>query len=203
MFDRLRAAIVVAQLLAVVGSSSLPAAAQSSPTGLSAAQLEQLHELGFAVAPSPVPPGFRVADVQVDTQARTYTIVYRRASDGAAISFAGGPLENEKKSHGFLSQVSSVMNGAKNSQNSANTATSSLRSNSNEQVTPEQEQELTDVTSDSALTGPIHFAPSGACLSGSPDAGKALITNAHFTVSACNLTRPTALIRAYKSVVQL
>jgi hypothetical protein len=199
MFERLRASIVVA--LALLGSASSPAAAQSSATGLSAAQLQQLHELGFAVAPSPVPPGFHVADVQVDTQAHSYTIVYKRASDGAAMSFAGAQGQAEqKKKGGFLSQVGSTLSGVKNTQNNAET---SLRSNSNEQVTPEQEQELTDVTSDSALTGPIHFANNGACLSGSPDATKALITNAHFTVSACNLTRPTPLIRAYKSVVQL
>jgi hypothetical protein len=202
MFDRLRASIVLAQALALLAGSSLPAAAQSSATGLSAAQIAQLHQLGFAVAPSPIPPGFHIAEVQVDTAARTYTIVYKRASDGAAMSFAGGPVEAQKKKS-FLSGVGSVFNSAKNSQNSANTAESSLRSNSNEQVTPEQEQEMTDVTSDSALTGPIHFANNGACLSGSPDASKALITDAHFTVSACNLSRPTPLIRAYKSVVQL
>jgi hypothetical protein len=182
-------------------------AAGGSGSGLSAAQRQQLHELGFAVVPSEI-PGFHVNKFAMNRKARSYRIDYVRA-DGALVSFAGsaagarGQQQARPKHRGFFANMSNIGKQIA-SIGHANAATNeSLRSNSSEHVTPAQEQEMTDVTSDSALIGPIHFANADGCLAGTSDSAKALITNARFNVRACHLRRPDALVRAYKSVVRL
>jgi hypothetical protein len=169
--------------------------------GLTSAEREELHELGFAVVPSVIPAGFHVEHVAIDLKARTYRIEYVRAG-GAMLSFAGSandPAPPPKK-HGFFGGLGKAIASIGHS---ASTTSDSLRSNSSEHVTPAQEQEMTSVASDSALAGPIHFDNAAGCLEGSPDSTKALISNAHFTVRGCHLKQPDPLIRAYKSVVRL
>ena len=195
MFDRLRTSLAVA--LALLGSASSPVAAQSSATGLSPAQLQQLHELGFAVAPRPRSTRLsrcgragRHASAQLLDRLQTGE---RRRRD----QFRRRSGRGRAKEEGRVPLAGRL--DVQRRQEHAEHAESSLRSNSNEQVTPEQEQEMTDVTSDSALTGPIHFANNGACLSGSPDASKALITNAHYHRFGLQPDAANPLIRAYKS----
>jgi hypothetical protein len=169
--------------------------------GLTSAEREELHELGFAVVPSVIPAGFRIKHVSINREARSYRIEYVRAG-GAVLTFAGqasAPAPPPKK-RGFFGSLGKTI---ANIGHSASTTSDSLRSNSSEHVTPAQEQEMTSVASDSALTGPIHFENADGCLQGSPDSTKALITNAHFTVRGCHLTQPDPLIRAYRSVVRL
>lgn len=179
-----------------------PGVPQPAGTGLTAAQARQLHALGFAVAPSPLPPGFHVEKVSVNASARRYTIVYLRG-DGATLTFAGvaaGSDTAPKEKHGFFQGLGKSIGQIGHKESTTSVA---LRSNSAEQVTPEQEQEMSAVSSDSALAGPIHFAVSGGCLKGNPETSKAVITNAHFTVSACKLRHPDPLIRAYKNLARL
>jgi len=176
-------------------------AQQGSDSGLSRPVQAKLHQLGFAVVPDPVPAGFRIKNVQVDTSGRTYKIEYVRARDGATMLFSGSAAAADPpKKRGFFSGLGSSL---AHLGHTASTTSSSMRSTSSEQTTPEQEQELTSVESDSALTGPIHFANDHGCLTGSPDSTKALITNAHYTVQACSMRQPDPLIRAYKSVARV
>ena len=184
--------------MAFVISSGVCAAAGAV---LTSAEREELHELGFAVVPSVIPAGFHVKHVAINLKARTYQIDYVRAS-GAMLSFAGSATDPAPppKKHGFFGGLGKAI---ANIGHSASTTSDSLRSNSSEHVTPAQEQEMTAVASDSALTGPIHFENTGGCLVGNPDSTKALISNAHFTVKGCHLTQPDPLIRAYRSVVRL
>jgi hypothetical protein len=193
----------VAALLAVFLTGAGPGFGQeASQSGLTAPERAKLHQLGFAVVPDPVPAGFRIRDVHVDTGGRKYRIEYVRSRDGATMLFEGSarPGDAPKAHHGLFSGLGKAIAGIGHT---ANTTSSSMRSTSSEQVTPEQEQEMTSVESDSALTGPIHFANDHGCLKGTPDSGKALITNAHFTVQACSMRQPDPLIRAYKSVVRV
>jgi hypothetical protein len=195
---RAAAAAVLAAFLLTVAVF----AGENSESGLTRAQLAKLHELGFAVVPDPLPPGFRIKDVRVDTEGQKYSIEYVRPRDGATMLFSGSAQAQTapKKHRGFFAGIGSTF---ANVTHSASTTSSSLRSTSSEQVTPEQEQELTSVESDSVLTGPIHFANDGGCLKGSADSSKALITNAHFTVQGCSMREPDPLIRAYKSFVRV
>jgi len=187
--------------LAVALWSARGLAQEASDTGLSQTERAKLHQLGFAVVPDPVPAGFRIKDVHVDTSGRTYQIEYARARDGATMLFSGSAAaQNPPKKRGFFSGLGSSL---AHLGHTASTTSSSMRSTSSEQTTPEQEQELTSVESDSALTGPIHFTNDHGCLKGSPDSNKALITNAHFTVQACSMRQPDPLIRAYKSVARV
>ncbi len=179
------------------------AVAEASGNGLSAAQTRDLHELGFAVVPDPLPPGFSISSVTVDKRRHRYTIAYERRKDGALMTFEGeGKGSGERKRGGFLGTLSDTFDkyGAHKDQ----AATAQLpRTVGSEDTTPAIEAERTDVVSDSPLVGPIHFTDDGACFSGSPDATKAAITEAHFTVSACNLRAPEPMIRAYKSLVKI
>ncbi len=174
---------------------------ESSSSGLTQAQRTKLHQLGFAVVPNPVPAGFHIKDVRVDTGSRNYSVEYVRSRDNATLLFSGTARAQEPPKHhsffgGLGAAIAHIGHGA-------STTSSSMRSTSSEQVTPEQEQEMTAVESDSALTGPIHFANENGCLKGSPESSKALITNASFTVEGCSLRQPDPLIRAYKSVVRV
>jgi hypothetical protein len=199
MFSGFIASVLVLVLLGFAE----PGASQPAGSGLTAAQKQQLHALGFAVAPSSLPPGFHVEKVTVNASARRYTIVYLRGSDGATMTFAGvaaGSDAAPKKKHGFFQGLGSSISQIGHKESTTSVA---LRSDSAEHVTPEQEQEMSAVSSDSALTGPIHFAPSGRCLKGKPESSKALITNAHFAISACKLKYPDPLIRAYKNLTRL
>jgi hypothetical protein len=199
-FPSFPAALAVAAV-AVALWSPCGCPAEASDNGLSQPQRVKLHQLGFAVVPDPMPAGFRIKDVRVDTSGRTYEIEYVRARDGATMLFSGSSAAPDApKKHGFFSGLGSSL---AHLGHTASTTSNSMRSTSSEQTTPEQEQELTSVESDSALTGPIHFANDGGCLKGSPDSSKALITNARFTVQACSMRQPDPLIRAYKSVARV
>lgn len=184
-----------------LASGAHPAAADSAGTGLSSSQTAQLHGLGFAVVPEPVPPGFVIASVSVDTKARTYAITYKRAKDGATMTFAGGAAGTAPKKHrGFFSSIGQTIGNIGKKSSETQEAMSTQNS---EATTPVTEAENSAVAADNPLAGPIHFESSKGCISGSPDPKKAVITDAHFTVSACNLKVPDPLIHAYKSLARI
>jgi hypothetical protein len=196
---RIRAAVATLFFAAVGATVSSQEAGDS---GLTAAERRKLHQLGFAVVPAPLPPGFAIKDVHVDMGGKKYRVEYVRRRDGATMSFSGSAQaqSQEKKRRGFFGGIGATI---AHLGHSASTTTNTMRSTSSEQTTPEQEQEMTAVESDSALTGPIHFTNARGCLTGSPESSKALITSAHFTVEACSMRQPDPLIRAYKSVVRV
>lgn len=183
--------------------------ASASPTiagnGLSPRQLDDLRALGFAVAPDPVPPGFTIQSFHVDTQERTYEIVYHRDKDDASIRLegaalgAGAPDQPEILSQAQQTQTK-IQKWLNPFHKTETTTAAAPRTVGAEDTTPAIEAEHTDVVSDSPIVGPIHFQNGGACLTGTPDSSQSTITNAHFSVSACNLRYPDPLIRAYKSL---
>jgi len=196
------AALLVLAFFVAGGNAS----AEGSQSGLSATQARDLRGLGFAVAPDPLPPGFSVTSVVVDKHTRHYTISYERAKDGATMIFEGvaaGDAPRKKSIFDRLGDVVEHKDPTPVSSAQADVATVQRKPGSEDTTPAIEAAEHNDVVSDSALAGPIHFDNGGACLTGSPDSSKAEITDAHFTVTACNLRYPDALIRAYKSLVRV
>jgi hypothetical protein len=182
------------------------APAEVSTSGLSEAQVRDLRDLGFAVAPEPLPPGFSITSVVVDKKARHYTITYERAKDKATLTFEGAAAGGKPRKKSIFDRLGDVVEHKDPSPVSsaqADVATVQRQPGSEDTTPAIEAAEHSDVVSDSALAGPIHFDNGGTCLTGSPDASKAEITDAHFTVRACNLRYPEALIRAYKSLVRV
>jgi len=197
----MRRARLLGAILASIGTLQCVAVAQHLlANGLTTAQQAQLRKLPFAVLPNPLPSGFHVTKVSTDLTNQTYEVDYLRTSDGATMRFAGGGGANPPsgtpppQKHGFFQQVASTFGkvGNLSSQSSAQHETS---------TDPAAEQSNGTVA-DSTLIGPIKFTANGHCLQGVPDASKATIQNASFTVSGCNFSQYDPLIRAYKSVTK-
>ena len=189
--------------------TSHPSAPQQQATsGLTDAQLADLRSLDFAVVPQRLPSGFHVVSVSVDTKAKKYTVLYAaNKDDNQEMQFTGvAEVDAPRGAAGLFGRMQSLYQGATGQASSASSSAAgtkdALRSQNTEAVTPETEAENTDVVSNSPLVGPIHFtvASGGTCIQGSPDKDKALPTGGHLIVSACNLTYPDPVIRAYKSL---
>jgi hypothetical protein len=164
-------------------------------TGLTSLQLAQLRRFSFAALPHDKPYGFYVR--KVSTGSNTFTIYYYR-SDGAWIQFSGSegshashPAHHGPSVKGFMHGMTSFFSGIRHVTSTANPGTAN-----------EEEQEMSGITADSQAIGPIHFASHGDCLSGTADRSKAQSRYRHatFTVHACGLRHPDALIDAYRTV---
>ncbi len=190
-------------VLVAFAAMTLPAAGgQTLSNGLTSAQAQRLHRLGYAVVPNPAPRGFHVTTVTTAPDNGSYRVVYVRSNDGASLTIvgrrgAGAPggtaaSTPAPKKRGFLANLGSALGGlGKKASGQQSSGTSS-----------ESEEPLRDTGSiaDSRLIGPAHFASDGACLKGVADTSKALIRNASFTVQACNFEKSEPVYSAYRSV---
>jgi hypothetical protein len=181
---------------------STPPGAANAADGLTAGQRSVLHSFGFAVLPDPVPPGYAISSVHIDSRQRSYTVVYTLVGGRTTLKFSGiaNGRGGSEPHESFFKRLGRSIGGIGKKSGEVTTA---LRSSSTENVTPVQEQELSNVSADSTLAGPIHFNLQGKCLTGQPDSGKAIITTARFTIIGCYLKRPDPLIHAYHSVARL
>ncbi len=175
--------------------------------GLSAPQLSELRHLGFAVVPDPPPASFRVTSIRVDAVADSYRVVYRRSGDGATLTFTGrrlteAPTPAPKKKRGLFNQLADAVDhiGERATPRPNQVAGTGSRADNTSQ---EEEEEMSSVQAYSPVIGPSHFAQDHGCLTGSPDPTQAEIHNAEFHVTGCNLARPDALTRAYRSLVRV
>lgn len=199
---------------AVLGFAPVPVAAQYSPSGLSGAQLKQLHQAGVpVVAPVPLPKGFKVLHVTANSYDKTYKIVYQNKS-GATIVFEGTQIYSSAAQTGATAQVGAPAPAAPTAApkrglfqklfaGAAATATATPAvSNANRSGTASETegQGMAALTADSRLIGPIRFIPVGPCLQGTSDPSKASYPGLRVTVSACNFDNADLLSGAYKSV---
>jgi hypothetical protein len=211
---RLRVSLSYCVMVTVLGFAPTLAAAQYAPSGLTGAQLKQLHQLNMPiVAPVPAPRGFHVTRVVPNAYDRTYKIYYQNKL-GATIVFQGdelfgstaapasgssaavatsAPATEPKRPRGFLQKLFTPSTKAP--------ATPSTTSNAIRGTSSETEgQAVAALMADSELIGPIRFVPFGPCLQGTADASKGQIRGLRVTVVACNFDNPSPLISAYKSV---
>jgi hypothetical protein len=164
--------------------------------GLSPSQVRQLESVGFAVVPQAPPSGFHARSVSVDPSRRTYTVVYA-GPDGQTITISGSALHGKAapasapaaQPHGFFQKL---FGGMKSMHVADPNATSNTAGEENE--------EMTAVSADSPLLGPVNFQKGNQCLNATNDPAKAQIRNAQFHVYGCNMREPDALIRAYRSL---
>lgn len=196
-------------VLQTLGLTALPAAAAQG--GLSAAQLRELRVVPFAVVPAQAPAGFRVAGVHVDTWNHTYTVVYK-GSGGATIRIFGsqggirgtgqGASAGTSQPRGLFQKIAgafSHIGRTSNAFHGAN-AQANASANANPGKAHEAEEEMSSLSADSPLLGPVDFANRRNCLEGRNDRSKAAIKSASFEVDGCNMRTPDALVRAYRNM---
>ena len=195
----------------VLGLLPAAALAQYAPSGLTGAQLKQLHQLNMPiVVPVPAPRGFHVTKVVPSAYDRTYKVYYQNKT-GATIVFEGdelystasqtsatgatatAPTAEPKRHKSFLSKLFSAPTA------SAPPTASAMHGTSSEA----EGQAAAALMADSQLIGPIKFVPVGPCLQGTADASKGQIRGLRVIVSACNFENPEPLVAAYKSVKRL
>ena len=188
-----------------------PAAAPAQGSGLTAAQLRQLHQLNMpVVAPVPAPRGFRVTRVVSSAYDRTYKIVYQNRL-GATMTFEGSQLyagaatgaapgrnapataaeSQPKPKRGFLQKL--FAGGAKPPAVNANAVAGGTSQEA-------EGQTASGIPADSALVGPVRFTPAGPCLQGTSDATKATLRGLRVVASGCNFDNPETLVSAYKAL---
>jgi hypothetical protein len=195
---------------AMAVAMSLPA--QAAQGGLTSAQLHELQSLPFAVVPGRIPPGYRVRRVYVDRSSQKYTIEYA-GPRGAQIRISGIAAHDKvkeasgppKKRHGIFQQIGSAINNlAQNTKDinplkSAN-AKASENANKDSGTSGEEEEEMTSLSADSDLLGPVFFQNKSDCLNGNPDRSRAQIHTAQFTVTGCKLKVPDPLVQFYRGL---
>ena len=189
---------------AVAGSI---AASAANVGGLSATQMRALRQLDFAVVPDPPPTGFHVASIRTDPVAESYRIVYLRPADEATLTIVGrrrtaAPTPAPHEHHGLFQKLAASLDSLGTKTRAPGNDVADSRS-SNANTPQEEEEEMSSVSADSRVIGPMHFTKDHSCLSGNADSSRALIHNADFTVSGCNLGAPDPLIRAYRSLVRV
>ncbi len=197
-----------------IGGSNITA--QTSRTGLSAAQLAKLHAINIPiVVPVPPPAGFRVARVTPDAYDKSYKIVYQNTS-GATIVFEGTQLYSAPASAAPVagaSPVAAIAEPKKNnsifgflakSMHPVQPATPAA-GNPNSGLASETEGQaaMSGIVSDSVLVGPIHFQPAGACLQGKSEVSQAQLRGMRVTVTGCNFDDPDPLVAAYKRLTRV
>lgn len=197
---------LVCSLVAILVGLSSHAAAQYSPSGLSNAQLKQLHGLNMpVVAPVPAPRGFHVLRVVPNSYDRTYKIFYAD-KNGATITFQADELYTAQTANapaatttpppapkrGFFQKLLSAP-----TKSPTPAGTTALRTGTSSET---EGQVTSALVADSQLVGPIKFTPVGPCLQGTADATKGTIRGLRLIVSACNFDNADILISAYKNV---
>jgi hypothetical protein len=202
-----RRTLLVCCILATLVALPLRAASQYAPSGLTGAQLKQLHQLNMPiVAPVPAPRGFHVVRVAPNSYDRTYKIFYADKR-GATITFqadqiyaapqtASGPAATAAPApapkRGFLQRLLSAP-----AVTPAPAGTNALRTGTSSET---EGQAASALIADSQLVGPIKFVPAGPCLQGTSDTTKGTIRGLRVIVSACNFDNADILIAAYKNV---
>ena len=202
--------------MTMLGLAPIVAAAQYAPSGLTGAQLKQLHQLNMPiVAPVPAPRGFHVTRVVPNAYDRTYKIYYQNklgativfqgdelfgssaapASGSSAAAATSAPATEPRRPRGFLQKIFAVPAATKTPM-PPSTTSNAIRGTSSET----EGQAVAALMADSELIGPIRFVPFGPCLQGTADASKGQIRGLRVTVMACNFDNPSPLISAYKSV---
>jgi hypothetical protein len=205
-----RRALLVCSILAMLVALPLRAESQYAPSGLTGAQLKQLHQLGMPiVAPVPAPRGFKVTRVVLNGYDHTYKIYYANKL-GGTIAFQADQLYRppqtasttanapstpapEPKRRSFLQKLFTAP-VASPSPATGNALHAGSTSNETEG------QATSALVADSQLVGPIKFAPAGPCLEGVADGTKGTIRGLRVTVSACNFDNADVLISAYKNL---
>ncbi len=197
---------------AFIGIFAFACAAAVAASGLSAGELHKLRAIPFAVVPATVPAGFH-GHVTVNASKHAYTVVYT-GPGGATIRIAGNRRGTRSASgaaataqpRGLFQKLAGAFShfGHKVESNASSLhgagGQASRNANADNGKAGEEQEEMTAVSADSPLLGPVNFQRAGKCLSGYNDPSKAAISNASFTVAACNLHEPDALIRAYRSL---
>jgi hypothetical protein len=180
-------------------SALVLASAEAGNGGLSSAQLQRLHRLHLPViAPSAVPPGFRVTKAEPLPGGHAYRIVYANSA-GASITFEVGQLSGGQVAaatpapkRGFLQRL---LGGAKKAVAGPSTAPGQSSGTAGEA----EGQGTSAIVADSKVIGPVRFTPTGQCLQGTADSSKAQVHGVQVRVSGCNFDDPDTLIGAYKS----
>lgn len=172
--------------------------AQAAGSGLSKAQLQNLHRLNLPViALTAVPAGFAVTKAEALPGGRSYHIVYANKKTGESITFEVGQLSGGQTAaaatpapkHGFLQRLfGGKMPKAPSSGSSQSTGTSNEA----------EGQGTSAIVADSRVIGPIRFTPAGECLRGTADSSKAQVHGVQVRVSGCKFDDPDTLIGAYK-----
>ena len=184
------------------------ASAQYFGSGLSGAQLRQLHQLNMpVVVPVPAPAGFRVTRVTASNYDKSYKIVYQ-SKTGATMVFEGRQLYGGAVQTGSAAAAAPTVAPTAAPKRGlfqkifagAHAATPATGSPAGSTSSEAEGQGTAAIMADSQLIGPIRFAPAGPCLQGIADASKAQIHGLRVTVSGCNFDNPDPLIAAYKNM---
>jgi len=198
--------------LGVLSIALGPARALASGTGLKPADARHLHALGYAVVPNPIPAGFRVAKVWYDPGSSGYHVRYVRTSDGATFTISGtrggggtgagrggadAAATPAPVKHGLFAGLASVFKRREGGTAVASTTTGTAGE--------AEENGQKGIVMDSRVVGTMALLqqPGGSCYAGRSDTAKGMIHNASFSVQACNLDRPDAVVRAYRSLQRL
>jgi hypothetical protein len=186
---------------------TVAAPADAAVAGIPADKLTQLRQLGFAVVPEEPPSGFHYKTASVDSIAESYKVIYVRSGDGATITFTGrkvtsAPTEAPRKRHGLFNQLADAVDRIGTRPTPAPNRVGKS-SSGNDNTSGEAEAEMSGVTAYSPVVGPGRFAEDHGCLTGTPDPAQATIKTAEYRMTGCNLARPDALTRAYRSLVRV
>jgi hypothetical protein len=195
-------------ITAVLLAFTVAAPADAAVGGIPADKLAQLRQLGFAVVPEQPPSGFRYKTASVDPIAESYKVIYVRSGDGATITFTGRkvtspPTEAPHKRHGLFNQISDAVDRLGGTRPTSAPNNVGKTNSGHDNTAGEAEAEMSGVTAYSPVLGPGRFAQEHGCLTGTPDPAQAPIKTAEYHMTGCNLARPDALTRAYRSLVRV